>query len=330
MQYTRNRKIDCLKGIAIIAMIIGHLHPSFRGIIYSFHMPLFFVVAGYFYKPVPVMTGIKKDTKRLLLPYIVISIFTVGCWYVFKYNGLWETIYHGLVAIVWANGYYHMSPMWGHMDSIGAIWFLVAMFWSKTIFNVVFTLCRNVIFTGICSVVFTAVAIILDNGYINLPFGIVTGMSALTFYYIGYVLRLVNGFERMNVFYALVCIVVWYYSLRYGYLEMSFVAYTPPILAMAGAVAATMLLYWSLSFFRFRIIPIAGEMSLAVLCIHKCITETTVRPYLGIASGWSAVFFDFAVVAIGIILMSRVPVLGDIFGVKQSSLKISNPINETV
>lgn len=48
------------KGLGIILVVIGHYYPSyspdywvgFRSFIYSFHMPLFFMIAGYFAKAV--------------------------------------------------------------------------------------------------------------------------------------------------------------------------------------------------------------------------------------------------------------------------------------
>ena len=51
----RNEIIDIMKGIGIIAVIIGHMwnvpEVPYRNFIFSFHMPLFFLIAGYFYKP---------------------------------------------------------------------------------------------------------------------------------------------------------------------------------------------------------------------------------------------------------------------------------------
>lgn len=47
---TRIQWIDIAKGITIIAMIIGHSVPygsSIRNLIFSFHMPLFFILTGY-------------------------------------------------------------------------------------------------------------------------------------------------------------------------------------------------------------------------------------------------------------------------------------------
>lgn len=49
----RDRAIDIAKGIGIILMVIGHFNDLDRTtshLIYSFHMPLFFIFSGYFLK----------------------------------------------------------------------------------------------------------------------------------------------------------------------------------------------------------------------------------------------------------------------------------------
>ena len=49
----RYSHLDVAKGIGIILVFIGHLlsHDSYIGLtIYSFHMPLFFIVSGVFAK----------------------------------------------------------------------------------------------------------------------------------------------------------------------------------------------------------------------------------------------------------------------------------------
>ncbi len=48
----RNNAIDIAKGFGIILMVIGHAEmPSIlTRSIYLFHMPLFFIAAGYFFK----------------------------------------------------------------------------------------------------------------------------------------------------------------------------------------------------------------------------------------------------------------------------------------
>lgn len=83
----RNEKIDVLKGIAIISILLGHaiiyypvnLHEilwcqCLFNIISVFGNRLFFVLSGYCYKSVGVEkygTYIAKKVKRLVIPYIV-------------------------------------------------------------------------------------------------------------------------------------------------------------------------------------------------------------------------------------------------------------------
>ena len=47
----RNNVISICKGIAIILMVMGHAEPPtlISNFIYIFHMPLFFITAGYFF-----------------------------------------------------------------------------------------------------------------------------------------------------------------------------------------------------------------------------------------------------------------------------------------
>lgn len=53
LQKERDTSIDIMKGILIILVIVGHMTDisnSLRGMIYSFHMPAFFILAGCFFK----------------------------------------------------------------------------------------------------------------------------------------------------------------------------------------------------------------------------------------------------------------------------------------
>ena len=55
MSKNRIEEIDILKGIAMILVVIGHyFHPPIVSYaIWSFHMPLFVIISGYFVKEEP-------------------------------------------------------------------------------------------------------------------------------------------------------------------------------------------------------------------------------------------------------------------------------------
>ena len=48
----RDPSFDILKGLGILLMIMGHVGfgELFSKYIHAFHMPLFFLISGYFYK----------------------------------------------------------------------------------------------------------------------------------------------------------------------------------------------------------------------------------------------------------------------------------------
>ena len=81
MKQTEKKRIDYLdiaRGIAIILMVIGHAVSGYkRAIIFSFHMPLFIIISGFFYKSGRnIKEEIKNILKKLIIPYIV-SIIVV-------------------------------------------------------------------------------------------------------------------------------------------------------------------------------------------------------------------------------------------------------------
>jgi len=47
--------IDLFRGVGVLLMILGHLGlgKAFDHYIHAFHMPMFFFVSGFFFKPTP-------------------------------------------------------------------------------------------------------------------------------------------------------------------------------------------------------------------------------------------------------------------------------------
>ena len=78
MSSTNQREawVDVLKGLAIMLVVLGHnqltiLCPIVFNIIFSFHIPLFFFISGYLFKPdIAGYDLCRKRVKSLLWPYI--------------------------------------------------------------------------------------------------------------------------------------------------------------------------------------------------------------------------------------------------------------------
>ena len=76
--------IDIAKAITIILVILGHTTgnletPMYRRLLYSFHMPLFFFLAGLSIRPKALKTFrdwkdfIKKNLLALIVPYLIFA-----------------------------------------------------------------------------------------------------------------------------------------------------------------------------------------------------------------------------------------------------------------
>lgn len=134
----RLRMMDIAKGIAIILVVIGHAIPdasTHNGIaspglkiiydmIYSFHMPLFFLISGYFVNTLisktTMLISIKKKFQRLLFPYIFVGLCYAPC---------------KLLLSRFANDPFHLSNLWKMLIGInpdGELWFLYSLFVIST------------------------------------------------------------------------------------------------------------------------------------------------------------------------------------------------------
>ena len=86
----RLRFVDIVKGICIILVVVGHYLPeaapnTYKNIvsfIYTFHMPVFMCMSGFLFfkgykREQPRLTFIGKKLKRLIIPYLCISLIIV-------------------------------------------------------------------------------------------------------------------------------------------------------------------------------------------------------------------------------------------------------------
>ncbi len=84
--------VDVLKFLGIWAVYFGHFGRAggmLYGLVYTYHVPLFFFAAGFFsprYRLEPVATFIKKKTLQLMLPYVFFGLFALA---VFALQGAW-------------------------------------------------------------------------------------------------------------------------------------------------------------------------------------------------------------------------------------------------
>lgn len=144
----RDQTFDYMKGIGIIAMIIGHsiIPLVLDRFIFSWHMPLFFMISGYFYKKVDFKTMLLKNWNGLLRPYFVTSLLLVLIGYIKKEES-WDSFSSAVLSIFIASGSKGNPTVLANYF-IGALWFLLAMFWCRTLYNLLQNKCRSEMVLG--------------------------------------------------------------------------------------------------------------------------------------------------------------------------------------
>jgi Fucose 4-O-acetylase and related acetyltransferases len=133
---SRDVTFDLMKGIGILLVLMGHVWgvPTVNHFIRSFHMPLFFIVAGYFSKsyssqnnPFPTVF---HYIKRLVPPFVFATLITV-IWFCFMgfVKDEWNPAICNAISLFWADACILPTSFGG--VSIGVVWFLLALCWAK-------------------------------------------------------------------------------------------------------------------------------------------------------------------------------------------------------
>lgn len=311
---------DIMKGIAILLVIVGHCQLLPRWVpqwIYSFHMPLFFIIAGWFFKPsTDIKTFSKKSIQRLLVPYLATALLLVlyNAFSAFKYSD-WEILKDQVIALVFPTGI--ARPwMWKYITGpadIGPIWFLLALFWCRFFFN--WLLSKKVPLWGI--LIIAGGATILDNYVISLPFALLPGLSAMVFFAIGHYF----ASRHIPWWLAAICIFAWPFAFVFSHLSMNRCIYHIYPLDVLGACGGTLCM-WYLSRLMETGLPLCakafkwlGQVSLTILCVHTVLKNCYILDHLHLPEIWY-VQLPVEITAIMIItwICSRIPVTQKVFG----------------
>lgn len=187
----RLKWVDCAKGAAMLSIILGHCLEYINSdmgcstfllpIVYSFSVPLFFMISGFFHKSDGIGFGkyLLKKVRTILLPYITFAIICLAVSavriYIFKtpldYTLSWE------VGALIIQKHYNM------------LWFMAVLFVTEI---VAYFLLRKRNYILICAVIAGAVTVaflLRKFGLLYLPWTIDVVPFALVFYAAGFALR---------------------------------------------------------------------------------------------------------------------------------------------
>lgn len=127
--------LDIARGIAVIAVVIGHIQPSLcpewlTAWVYSFHLPLFFIISGILVntkKYDSFGSFFKKTAKKLFVQYLILSLA------VFAIDIAKDLFKHNFDLVPAAKQFSGILISWRHTEFYNALWFIPATILSEFI-----------------------------------------------------------------------------------------------------------------------------------------------------------------------------------------------------
>ena len=266
--------IDLAKGVCILLIVLLHcgVKISFPG--YTLlRMPLYFILSGLFFRDYGgFLQHALKKINKLLVPFIFFYVVSYVPFYMFE----------SLVREVIKNDADGILDVFNKRQLFnGPLWFLLCLFWTNLLFCLIKLNIKKEVFRGLTVLLVGVFGVFLGREDVFLPMYMDVAMSALPYFYMGYLLtktRLLfpNKYDRYNLLIAAACYGVTYIiSTTLGNPIMSFIDNQ-----MRGSIAlnyigsfccVVSILIICKMIKKMPIISFCGRYSIIILCLHYMI-----------------------------------------------------------
>jgi len=185
----RDKSLDIAKGLGIILVVWGHMAQAcpIKEEIYLFHMPLFFIISGYFfrYDNIKIFSFVIKKFKSYIIPYIFFFIFAESSFillYYFTERSDQIFIYLGML----------IKPY----GVVRPLWFFISIFWTHCIYYIICIYSNKEKQKLAISVICLGIAYILYKVDIHIPLFIDSALSMVLFLHMG---RAINKYHILEL-----------------------------------------------------------------------------------------------------------------------------------
>lgn len=278
----RKEFIDVAKGIGIILVVLGHLDIDgqiSREVIYSFHMPLFFVLSGVFAKTnIRFKEYFAKSFKTLYVPFFVFFIVDLILFYCVKLIGLQK-------ALKFVDPEFLSFTGVKFLVSNAPLWFILALFIIRIVY---YFIDKNLIVKYVTTVL--CIGFVFAKGYFpdfakNCIY--VVAIPALAFYILGDLLKTqILNFDRtyekhkkfILIFSTVLFILFVLSAHKNGSIDMKLYRYGNEALYFVNSVVGCFLclllsvLMAKVSCFK-KILLFYGQNTIVILIAHYYITR---------------------------------------------------------
>lgn len=193
----RDIRIDVLRGILILTVVLGHtdfLPKPLMSIIYSFHMPSFFLLSGCLFSidsQAVISKRIVSKFKRLIIPaWILGAICSIPFLIGLIISPSLDALIVFLTKLVGTIGGY---PTWSNTFNCTPLWFLFSLFMVEVI-----AISITARWKRICILFLIGVVGVILSLYVKVytPFNIAISLSGMIFFAIGAYVRKLGCLER--------------------------------------------------------------------------------------------------------------------------------------
>lgn len=321
--------IDVLKGLGILLVILGHsVKPDgvLATSIYSFHMPLFFFIAGYLYNVSKYLDHVNKllvhSFQRLIIPYFLVGLISY-IWEVLFFH--WTNPIPILASFIYSTG--NVVLQFPTLGPVGPLWFLTCLFCARVLFIAICKVSKEWDIALQCALVIfiTGIGIIVGQ-YIRLPWSFDIALAMQSVMFIGYYFRKFNIIERLNCKWIVPFFFIWAYDIHMGGISINNRQYFNYFLSISGAIFGTLI--WSfISIYCFiydtsirKFISYCGKGSLIVLSFHTMDTSFFHFDFLlpnlfrWISANAAVLFISRLAFSLLVISFLRIPIIYKLFG----------------
>lgn len=276
----RNHTIDILRGLTIILVVFGHIIRIgwLNRYIWSFHLPIFFVISGYLYNPDKFTTFcafLKRKFKGLIVPYLVFGVLTYMYWLLAecRFRGSDLNAWEQFFGIFYGTRYDH------YLDFNGPLWFIPCLFTMEILFYIIEKLKRPLVILVICVALFVF-GVYSKDYYPWLPFGICAASIGIIFYVGGYFLRKlgqkielgktwISTHKLLVVLFVIVLVVLQVLAVPYSHADLSRRETGNPFIYI-GMAYLGFLIYWQVSVLakKSKLLEWLGMNSLVIFALH--------------------------------------------------------------
>lgn len=220
MNKNRIQYIDIARGISMVCIVLGHLgEPQINRVVFTFHLPIFFLISGYFLKEeTDIKSLLKQRIRSLLVPYwltclAIICLSMVFCEIFTPEISSKKTAMDWVFASLYGSGDTYKEPF--YIKQIGALWFLLATFWGTLFLRLILNLGKN---GRILAVLLLFCFGIFSPKWFWLPMSLQPGCCAVLFMYFGYLCKRIQAsatFTPEVKTWGTVCaFIVWIFFIR--------------------------------------------------------------------------------------------------------------------